>query len=1066
MTNISVSAADIALFITTLLSFGICATAIIALRSKLRQIPALPLAAVWLLMALRDVVHILTLSSSTGTVVEYHFVAAPLISLLLIYSQQVMLRERYRKITCLTITCGCIAFGAITSLLGISFLSSLIFGTFIGMAITWWISLSNRRQGSQFYALLVAMGLAITGYAFSAQVSSISIAKTATLFDATHMPLIFTVAFGSLLLLIGLYGYVTQIGVVEVYGQRLCNSAYGTIIIVALIVIPVAACTTVQLVGSQAEHLLRQELLRLLRISSLNINIKKVQEYTEKPVKLDSTEGQAFCRPLSEIVSVSQLPSSAYILALKSDKVQLVGTSSSVMSDEAILSNGRWAAPPVIFRALVMQRQTVTVPYDNEMGSWVTGIVPIYKTGTKFAVGALLFDVPASLWSNTIIIARRAVMAMFGIIEVLLLVLLVGVMHSNLVQRLADNAEKKSRLMLESLINNLPGYAYMMDAEGRFLVVNPAMAALLGRDPSDIISRYTHEILTPELANTIQSNALNEGSGNTSVELLTNDVTINGVTISLVNRKMPVYDDSQKLTGVVGLATDVTEIIAVRRQLAELNNALQLALEEGNRNLKRIDTIMRTIPSPIYYNSLSGQVQMCNQAFEELAGLTLEQMLGKTAEQLDISERILPLRINDQLVLSNRQVITAEVTVTYPDGSAHEMVMHKAAYIDQNDSVAGIVSSLVDITHLRRIERSLEISEQRMRQIVGVMSDLVWETNRDMEITFVSERITPVLGYDPDLVMHTPFQSLFVSQQPDIQQLFSVDDVVKQREVQFRHCDGSIVYLELSAVPLYTIEGEWDGFRGVARDISERLKAQIEQQRLLEISNKLNSGLTEVVHLISHELKQPLRAISTLAQMLKMDKYNQLDGEGREIVRNMEGRTKKLFQTMDVYSLMAEIYSADEPISEVDLASALQEVLHELNPPRWVTIDISPDMPVLKCRRNLTLNLFKQLIANSINFMDRADGLVCLDWRKVSGGYYFAVIDNGPGIDPRYHEIAFEAFQQMEVGNSENPGAGLGLSFARRVVDLHGGQIGIQAHVNQGTMIWFIMPADPKGSVK
>lgn len=1064
MTNISVSAADIALFITALLSFGICAAAIVALRGKLKQIPSLPLAGAWLLMALRDVVYIITLSGSTESVREYHFVAVPLISFLLLYAQQIMLRERYRKLTSSTISAVCVAVGALFSFLGLGFLHSLMFGAFIGMAVTWWLSFGGNVRQSRFPATMASAGFIVTGYALGAQAHYIEHSVSDLLYDATQMPLILMFICGSVLLLIGIHAYITQIGVVEVYGQRVFNSTGGTLLKLALILIPLASYVSVQSVGSQAEHLLRQELLRMLRISSLDINTKKVQEYGTNPVSFTSAEGQAFNRPLSDIVNVGQLPSTAYIVTLKSDQVQLVGTSSSVMADEATITNGIWTVPPSIFRALVMQRQTVTDPYSNKLGNWVTGIVPIYKSGTKFAVGALLFDVPSSSWSNTIIIARRAVMTVFGIIELLLYILLIGVMHASLVQRLADNAEKNSRLMLESLVNNLPGYAYMMDAEGRFQVVNPSMAALLGRDPAEIIGHYDYEVLSPELASTIQSDMPHAPVSELPVEQLTNDVTINGVTISLVNRKMPVYDDLQKLTGIVGLATDVTEIIAVRKQLAELNKALQQALDEGNRNLKRIDTIMRTIPSPIYYKSLTGQMQMCNQAYEELVGMTLEQMQGRTAEQAGVAERIMPLRKSDQLVLTNRQVITAEVTVIYPDGTPHEMVMHKAAYIDQHDMVAGLVSSLVDITHLRRIERSLEVSEQRLRQIVGVMSDLVWETDRNMMITFVSDRISSVLGYDPDLVLNTPIQKLIANQQDEVQMLFSVDEVVKQREVQFRHSDGSIVYFELSAVPLYTPEGEWDGFRGVARDISERLMAQHEQQRLLEISNKLNSGLTEVVHLISHELKQPLRAISTLAQMLKMDKYNQLDGEGREIVRNMEGRTKKLFQTMDVYSLMAEIYSADEPITEVNLSTALHEVIHELNPPRWVTIDISPDMPVLKCRRNLTLNLFKQLIANSINFMDRADGLVCLDWRKVSGGHYFAVIDNGPGIDPRYHEIAFEAFQQMDTGSSENPGAGLGLSFARRVVDLHGGQIGIQAHVNQGTMIWFIMPTDPKVS--
>ena len=1062
MTNISVSAADIALFITSVLSFGICAAATVALRGKIKQVPALLLIGVWLLLAIRDIVYVVTLSHSTESLIEYHFVSVPLIAVMLVYMQQTMLRDKFTPLVCIGISGIGLLIGIMTVFLQLNLIAALMFGAFIGAAVVWYIVLSPNSYYAKLYAMAVSVGFVLVGYAFSSQVRVIGVGTDSILYNVTHMPSVLIFGLGNVLILLGLHAYITRIGCVEIYGQHVYNSIFGSVLKFAIVFVPAAAFVTVQAVGSQAENLLRQELFRLLRVSSLNINSQKVVDHVNRAVPYNSVEGQTFSRPLSDIVSIGQLPSTAYIVTLEADDVILIGTSSSVMADEAAVANRRWQVTPEIYQALVMQRQSVTEPYKNKLGYWVSGVVPIYKQGTKFAVGALLFDVPASVWSNTIIIARRAVMIVFGIIEILLLILAAGVMHASLIQRLADNAERKSRQVLESLINNLPGYAYMIDADGVFQMINPSMAALIGKQPDEIIGKHQSEVLSPELADVIQTNIPQINSDGVTVEQLINDVLVKGNLVSLVNRKLPVYDDFHKLTGIVGLATDITEILAARKQLAELNQALQVALDEGNRNLKRIETIMRTIPSPIYYKSLTGEMQMCNEAFEELCGLKLDAMLGRTAEQVGIADRIAPLRKSDEAVMTNRQVITSEITVTYPDGSSHEMVVHKAAYIDQRDKVAGLVSSLVDITHLRRVERSLEVSEQRLRQIVSVMSDLVWETDCHMAISFVSDRITPVLGYDPDAVLHTPFLNYVAENREEVGAMFSKDEVVRQREIAFRNLSGEIVYFELSAVPLYKSDGTWDGFRGVARDISERLRAHHEQQRLLEISKKLNVGLSEVVHLISHELKQPIRALSSLAHFLKMDRYNQLDAEGREIVRNMEERTKKLFMSMDAYSLMAEMYSANEPITEVNLATELAQVIIDLNPPRWVTIDISPDMPVLKCRRNLTLNLFKQLLANSVNFMDRADGLVSVDWRRLPDSVYFAVIDNGPGIDPQYHDAAFESFKQIDVEASETRGTGLGLSFARRVVELHGGQIGIQSHINQGTTIWFTIPNDPK----
>ena len=1061
MTNISVSAADIALFITSMLSFGICAAAFVAHHGKIKQIPALSLIGVWLLLAIRDVVYIVTLSNSTESLIEYHFVSVPLIAVMLLYIQQIMLRDRYTPLVCFGISALGLLVGAMTVFLQLNLITALMFGAFIGTAAVWYIVLSQKSSAAKLYASLVSIGLVLVGYALSSQVRAIGLGKETILYNVSNMPMILLFGGGNLLILLGLHAYVTRIGCIEVYGQQVYRSVFGSVLKFAVVFVPAAAFVATQAVGLQAENLLRQELLRLLRVSCLNINSQKVVDNATRGVQYNSVDGQEFNRPLSDIVTIGQLPSTAYIVTLESDKVILIGTSSSVMADEASVANRRWQVTPEIYQALVMQRQTVTEPYENKLGNWVSGVVPIYKQGTKFAVGALLFDVPASVWSNTIMIARRAVMIVFGIIEILLLILAAGVMHANLIQCLADNARRKSRQVLESLINNLPGYAYMIDTDGVFQMINPSMAALIGKHPDDIIGKNQSEVLSPELADVIQTNIPQINSDGVTVEQLIHDVSVKGNLVSLVNRKLPVYDDFHMLTGIVGLATDITEILAARKQLAELNQALQAALDEGNRNLKRIETIMRTIPSPIYYKSLTGRMQMCNAAFEELAGLKLDAMIGRTAEEMGVADRMIPLHKSDQNVMTNRQVITAEITVEYPDGSLHEMVVHKAAYIDQHDQVAGLVSSLVDITHLRRIERSLEVSEQRLRQIVSVMSDLVWEIDCHMTITFVSDRITSVLGYDPDAVLDTSIMDYVVDNPDEISSLFGKDEVVRQREASFKHLNGETVFFELSAVPLYGPDGTWNGFRGVARDITERLRAHHEQKRLLGISKKLNVGLSEVVHLISHELKQPIRTIYSLAHFLKLDHYHLLDTDGRERVRDIEERTKKLFLSLDAYNSMAEMYSANEPITEVNLSAEINQIVVELNPPRWVTIDISPDMPVLKCRRSLTLNLFKQLLVNSINFMDRADGQVNLDWRKLSDSYYFSIIDNGPGIDPQYHDVAFESFKQIDVDATGNTGSGLGLSFARKVVELHGGQIGLNSHVNQGTTIWFTMPIEP-----
>ena len=217
--------------------------------------------------------------------------------------------------------------------------------------------------------------------------------------------------------------------------------------------------------------------------------------------------------------------------------------------------------------------------------------------------------------------------------------------------------------------------------------------------------------------------------------------------------------------------------------------------------------------------------------------------------------------------------------------------------------------------------------------------------------------------------------------------------------------------------------------------------------------------LDQFAYVASHDLKSPLRGIANLAQWIQDDTGEQLGAESTEHMRLLQGRVHRMEALIDgilTYSRAGRVLNSPE---RVDTGALVREVIELLAPPVEVTIEVPSQMPAVNAERVPLQQVFLNLVGNAVKHsrVERSDVIVHIDWRDLGEAFEFSVGDNGPGIDPQYHERIWGIFQTL-APRDKVEGTGIGLSVVRKIVETRGGSTSVESSPNKGATFRFSWP--------
>lgn len=245
------------------------------------------------------------------------------------------------------------------------------------------------------------------------------------------------------------------------------------------------------------------------------------------------------------------------------------------------------------------------------------------------------------------------------------------------------------------------------------------------------------------------------------------------------------------------------------------------------------------------------------------------------------------------------------------------------------------------------------------------------------------------------------------------------------------------------------------------------LNKEIEQRKRTEKALKdattrlvsSNTDLQQFAYVASHDLQEPLRAVSGFVQLLAAKNKASFDEESLVWVNHaVEGSQRMRTLINDLLSY-ARIESRGKDFDTVDLNEVLDRVKHDLS----VTIEEThatvkfDKMPTVSGDPTQLGQLFQNLVNNAIKFRSNADPFVTINSEVNGKENVISVKDNGRGFDMEHAERIFVIFQRLQ-GRTEAPGTGIGLAVCKKIVERHHGRIWVDSKVGEGTTFFFTLP--------
>jgi PAS domain S-box-containing protein len=277
--------------------------------------------------------------------------------------------------------------------------------------------------------------------------------------------------------------------------------------------------------------------------------------------------------------------------------------------------------------------------------------------------------------------------------------------------------------------------------------------------------------------------------------------------------------------------------------------------------------------------------------------------------------------------------------------------------------------------------------------------------------------------------------------------------------IQGRHRrkDATTFYVETSLK--YVSQENEDHIIAVARDITERKRAEERQAQLLQEVKSVNQELKDFAYIVSHDLKAPLRGIKTLTDWLATDYADKLDENGREQMNLLLNRVQRMHNLIDGVLKYSRVGRVKEEKVKVNLNDLVSEVIDMVALPENIEITIENQLPVVECEQIRIMQVFQNLLSNAVKYMDKPKGQIRISCVEEDGFWNFSVSDNGPGIEEKYFDKIFQMFQTL-TPRDEFESTGIGLTVVKKIIEMYGGRILVESEVGNGTTFFFTLPKE------
>ncbi len=608
-----------------------------------------------------------------------------------------------------------------------------------------------------------------------------------------------------------------------------------------------------------------------------------------------------------------------------------------------------------------------------------------------------------------------------------------------------EEALKASEREKSIILSTMSELVVRQDLRHRILWVNRAAAQSVNLTPEELVGHYCHQIWHQSsqpctgcpVAKARDTGEPQEG------EIATPDGR------RWLIRGYPVKDASGKVVELIEVTLDITE-----RKKAE--EALKLSEERYRTLVENANEAISVVQD--------GIIKFANTKVREISGYTVEELNAMPAQNLihpDDRDRV--IGYHERRLRGEPAPTRYEFRIIDKQGNTRWLDRH-ATTVTWEDKPAALVLD-TDITERKQMEEALRRSEERYRTVLEEADEGYFETDLRGNMTFCGDAIVRALGYSREELCGMNYRQFLPKEEWDanfqtFNRVYRTGEPVRWFPGTAITKNGRRIFIERTILPLRNEKSEIVGFRGVARDVTERKKVE-EQRRLLELRAQMASRLASVGEMaagVAHEINNPLTGVVGYAQLL-LSRQDLPEDVRRDlkVINDGAQRVAGIVQRLLAFSRQTKLERRAVNINQlIESTLALRAYSLRTNNIE-VTARLDPRLPDTVADPGQIQQVLLNLIINAEQALKevRRKGKLTITTRKRGGIIEIKVRDNGPGIKPEVMDRIFDPFFTTRPAGE---GTGLGLSLCYGIVTEHNGRIYAQSKPGRGATFIVELP--------
>ena len=491
----------------------------------------------------------------------------------------------------------------------------------------------------------------------------------------------------------------------------------------------------------------------------------------------------------------------------------------------------------------------------------------------------------------------------------------------------------------------------------------------------------------------------------------------------------------------------------------QFNSFLSDVLQSSSLHLSLLDNALEMITAI----DINKCILFWNKACEKDINIKLKDGVGKS-----IFEVFPATRTNGFDDLMNRVLAGEEINIK------KRAYLHKNGYYEarmipmrsKTGEIIGCINYMRDITDKILTEEKILKTATLLAETQQLAKIGVFEWILDSDELYWSDEIYKIFGLDANEVNVTPdlyLSYLYIDDEIAAAKNFyknptgyNLDEPVKFIR-KIKRNDGSVAYIQGSASFVVGANDKPLRVTGFIQDISE--KKQVEQN-LLDLNEELkrsNQELEQFAYVASHDLKEPLRMISSYAQLL-LRQIPQNDATATLYAGFVKDGVNNINRLIDDLLQYSRVGSREKEFVSTDCNTVVQEIKD------FLAIKLDETDTTIHCEnlpeiigvKVLIKQLFQNLIENAIKFRSDKLPVIKISAVELPQFWKITVQDNGIGIAPEYSERIFKIFQRLHT-RDQYPGSGIGLAVCRKIIDIHKGNIWVESVAGHGATFHFTL---------